>query len=243
MIDSAVQPESMPSRRRSSVAGFLAAMAVMGLGGCAAGGGAQLDTQAAASGPQSDMLPAIVAEATAPLVPLTIVPRTKPRARMAAATKVASVRLVEPTPMPEGYIWPVLGTVMRSFGEKANGSRSDGLDIQVAAGTPVRAAQAGVVAYAGSEIQGYGNMLLLTHPGGFVTVYAHNDQLLVHTGETVFRGQSIATVGRSGGVDVAELHFQLRAGERPLDPARHLQPGETQVASAGPDLMPMAAGE
>lgn len=238
MTRSAHQPDLVPSRRRACAGALLAALAATGLGGCAAGGGAQIDLQAGASAPDLT----VAAETMMPFIVLSIVPRTKPHVR-AAVTRVASARLVEPTPMPEGYIWPVQGTVMRSFGEKANGSRSDGLDIQVAAGTPVRAAQEGVVAYAGSEIQGYGNMLLLTHPGGFVTIYAHNDRLLVHTGETVFRGQSIATVGNSGGVDVAELHFQLRAGERPLDPARHLQPGETQVASAGPDLVPMAAGE
>lgn len=240
MTRSAHQPEFMPSRRRSTTGAFLAALAVLGLAGCAAGGGAPLDLQAAAPVPPPDAT--VVAEAAVPLALQSILPRTKPHVR-AAAVRVAAARLVEPTPMPEGFIWPVLGTVMRSFGEKANGSRSDGLDIQVAAGTPVRAAQAGVVAYAGSEIQGYGNMLLLTHPGGFVTIYAHNDQLLVRTGDTVFRGQSIATVGRSGGVEVAELHFQLRAGDRPLDPARHLQPGETQLASAAPDLMRLAAGE
>lgn len=238
MTDSATLPDPATSRRRKVTAAFVAAATVLGLAGCAAGGGAELERSAAAV-PPSDAAPALVADAVAPLA---IVPRTKPHVR-AAVTRVAAARLVEPTPVPEGYIWPVQGTIMRSFGEKANGSRSDGLDIQVAVGTPVRAAQAGVVAYAGSAIQGYGNMLLLTHAGGFVTVYAHNDQLLVHTGDTVARGQSIATVGRSGGVDVAELHFQLRAGERPLDPARHLQAGETQLASAGPDLMPMAAGE
>lgn len=238
MTRSAHQPDLVPSRRRACAGALLAALAATGLGGCAAGGGAKIDLQAGASVPDLT----VAAETMMPFIVLPIVPRTKPHVR-AAVTRVASARLVEPTPVPVGFIWPVQGTVMRSFGEKANGSRSDGLDIQVAAGTPVRAAQEGVVAYAGSGIQGYGNMLLLTHPGGFVTIYAHNDRLLVHTGETVFRGQSIATVGDSGGVDVAELHFQLRAGERPLDPARHLQPGETQVASAGPDLVPMAAGE
>lgn len=240
MTRSAVQPEAMSQRRRSRTGAFLAVLAVAGLGGCAVGGGSQIDLQAGATPPQPETT--VAAEPVVPLALQSIVPRTKPHVR-AAPTRVAAARLVEPTPVPEGFIWPVQGTVLRSFGEKSDGSRSDGLDIEVAAGTPVRAAQAGVVAYAGSEIQGYGNMLLLTHPGGFVTIYAHNDTLLVHTGETVFRGQSIATVGNSGGVDVAELHFQLRAGERPLDPARHLQPGETQLASVGPDLMAMAAGE
>ena len=152
-------------------------------------------------------------------------------------------KVAEPKLVIEGFIWPVQGRVVQPFGDSADGSRSDGLDIVAEEGSPVRAAQAGVVSYAGSGIPGYGNMLLLTHPGGLVTVYAHNERLLVSTGETVYRGQPIASVGRSGGVAVAELHFQLRAGERPIDPARHLERGELQVASMGPEPAPRPAAE
>ena len=84
------------------------------------------------------------------------------------------------------------------------------------------AADAGVVAYAGSEIQGYGNMLLIGHLGGFTTVYADNRALLVHEGDIVRRGEVVATVGRSGGIADPRLHFQLRAGNTPIDPTPYV---------------------
>ena len=95
----------------------------------------------------------------------------------------------------------------------------------------MRAAEAGVVAYAGSEMQGYGNMLLIEHADGYTSVYAHNRALLVGVGDVVRRGQPIATVGRSGAVTEARLHFQLRAGDRPIDPGPFLVPAAPLLAS------------
>lgn len=235
------RPEpTLPSHR--SIRGAALA-AVLLLGGCGMVGG-QGPEFASAAGPQPD--PMAVQAAGQPAIPaglLQIVPRSKPRLRSEARVQVAAATPAELHALPEGFIWPVQGQVLQGFGTRTDGGRSDGLDIQAAEGTPVRAAQAGTVSYAGNAIPGYGNMLLLTHPGGFVTVYAHNDRLLVSAGETVYRGQLIATVGRSGGLEVAELHFQLRAGERPLDPVRHLERGETVLASAMLDPMPRAAAE
>ena len=128
-------------------------------------------------------------------------------------------------------VWPVQGQIRRGFGAQPNGARSDGLDIVASEGTLVVAADAGVVTYAGSELQGYGNMLLIAHPGGLTTIYAHNQALLVGVGAQVQRGQPIATVGRTGDVDDPQLHFQLRAGNRPVDPTAYLEAKRTMVAS------------
>ena len=116
--------------------------------------------------------------------------------------------------------WPgrCSGQILRAYGEQPSGARNDGLDIGAAEGSPVHAVDDGVVRYAGSDLQGYGNMLLIAHADGYTSVYAHNRSLLVGIGATVHRGQPIATVGRSGAVVEAQLHFQLRAGDRPVDP-------------------------
>ena len=89
-------------------------------------------------------------------------------------------------------------------------------------GTAVKAAESGVVAYAGSEIKGFGNLVLIRHPNGFVSAYANNGSLDVHRGEQVKRGQTIATSGQSGNVASPQLHFELRKGSTPVDPTRYL---------------------
>lgn len=133
-----------------------------------------------------------------------------------------------PTP-PEassgGFIWPVDGKVVSSFGRKTKGLRNDGINIEVAHGTAVRASQSGVVAYAGNELRGFGNMLLIKHSDGWVTAYAHNETLLVARGDTVRKGQVIAKVGTSGSVTNPQLHFELRKGKKPVDPLRYLGKG------------------
>ena len=128
------------------------------------------------------------------------------------------------------------GQIARAYGEQPSGARNDGLDITAAEGSPVCAVEDGVVRYAGSDLQGYGNMLLIAHADGYTSVYAHNRSLLVGIGATVHRGQPIATVGRSGAVVEAQLHFQLRAGDRPVDPEPYLEPVATLVASLAPTL-------
>ncbi len=174
--------------------------------------------------------------------------RERPRAGAAASAAIAgSVSPAQDAPAspvaePDGYAGPVRGRIVRAFGDEPNGGRSDGIDIRVAEGTLVRAARGGTVAYAGSEIRGYGKMLLIAHAGGFTTVYARNRELLVRVGERVRRGQPIATAGsaEAGG---PSLHFQLRSGGVPLDPTRHLQVNETVLASASLGGPPAAPGE
>jgi murein DD-endopeptidase MepM/ murein hydrolase activator NlpD len=89
-------------------------------------------------------------------------------------------------------------------------------------GTPIKAAEGGVVAYAGSELKGYGNLVLIRHPNGYVSAYAHNGELNVKRGEQVKRGQVVAKSGQSGNVNSPQLHFELRKGSTPVDPMPYL---------------------
>ena len=132
----------------------------------------------------------------------------------------------------EGYLWPVKGKVVTRFGRKSDGEISHGISIAARKGTPVRAAASGDVIYAGDAIRGYGRMILIRHDDDYVTTYAHNQALLVQVGDVVQRGQVIARVGDTGGVDQAQLHFELRKGRKPLDPEAHLVEPATALASS-----------
>jgi murein DD-endopeptidase MepM/ murein hydrolase activator NlpD len=114
---------------------------------------------------------------------------------------------------------PARGRVIAGFG--ANGG-NEGINIAVPEGTPVKAAEAGTVTYAGSEVKGYGNLILVRHENGFVSAYAHNGSLNVKRGEQVKRGQVIATSGQTGNVTSPQLHFEIRKGSTPVDPIKHL---------------------
>lgn len=121
-----------------------------------------------------------------------------------------------------GFIWPVDGRVLSSFGAKASALHNDGLNIAAPMGAPVRAADNGVVAYAGDQIRGFGNMLLIKHSDGLITAYAHADKLLVTRGDVVSRGQVVARVGKSGDIDAPQLHFEVRRGSQAVDPRKFL---------------------
>ncbi len=112
---------------------------------------------------------------------------------------------------------------------------NDGINIEAAAGTQIRAAENGVVVYAGNELRGFGNLLLIKHADGWTTAYAHADTLLVRRGDRVNRGQAIATVGRTGNVDRPQLHFEIRKGPRPVDPRNELAPARSSAVSARVD--------
>ena len=99
----------------------------------------------------------------------------------------------------------------------------DGINISVPRGTEVHAAENGTVTYAGNEVQGYGNLVLIRHPEGWITAYAHNDNLMVKAGDTVRRGQVIAKAGNTGSVSQPQLHFEIRQGATPVDPMQHLE--------------------
>jgi len=164
-------------------------------------------------------------------------------ARLAAATPAAqqqSARYAQANPAPEAaeatpapkpaettsalptFRWPVRGKVITGYGAKTNGKSNDGINVAVPEGTPVKAAEDGVVAYSGNELKGYGNLILVRHANGYVTAYAHASELLVKRGDTIKRGQVIAKSGQSGEVGSPQLHFEIRKGSQPVDPLQFL---------------------
>ncbi len=121
------------------------------------------------------------------------------------------------------FRWPVKGKIIAGFGFKPDKTHNDGINISVPQGTDVLAAESGVVAYAGNELKGYGNLILIRHEGGWVTAYAHGDELLVKRGDKVRRGQPIAKAGSTGAVDQPQVHFELRQESKPVDPIPHME--------------------
>ena len=124
---------------------------------------------------------------------------------------------VSETANPE-FRWPARGRIIQAFKPGGN----DGINIALPEGTSVKAAESGVVAYAGNELKGYGNLILIRHPNGFVSAYANTSEIEVKRGDTVKRGQTIAKSGQSGNVSTPQLHFELRKGTTPVDPTQYL---------------------
>lgn len=120
------------------------------------------------------------------------------------------------------FMWPVQGTVISGFGNLGKGRKNDGINIKAALGTEVKAADGGTVAYAGNELKGFGNLILIKHSDGWITAYAHNDKLFVRKGQKVVRGEKIATVGKTGGVTTPQLHFEVRTGKKAVNPRPYL---------------------
>jgi len=157
---------------------------------------------------------------------------TAPAEELALA-RTRKAAQTEPPPLSgKGFLWPVQGKLIDTFGAKPDGRRNDGINIAAGAGTPVRAVENGIVVYAGSAVPAFGRMLIIRHAGGYLSTYAHNDALLVTVGDRVRRGQVIARVGATGSVSRPQLHFQLRAGRDPVDPRKFLG-RETELARSG----------
>lgn len=138
------------------------------------------------------------------------------------AVRVASRSLPSYSAGGAKFRYPVKGRVISDFGRKANGSRNDGINFAVPEGASVKAAGHGVVAYAGNELKGYGNLILIRHSDDWVTAYAHNKQLLVKRGQKVRRGEIIAKAGQTGSVDRPQLHFEVRKGAQAVNPKKYL---------------------
>jgi len=183
--------------------------------------------------------PVAAAPVAGTLQPVAAAPA--PATKMAAAaTPVQSARLAQATANVEEkpadtpakaaeatgalptFRWPVRGKVVTTYGAKTNGKSNDGINLAVPEGTPVKAAEDGVVAYSGNELKGYGNLVLVRHSNGYVTAYAHASELLVKRGDSIKRGQVIAKSGQSGEVASPQLHFEIRKGSSPVDPLQFL---------------------
>lgn len=133
--------------------------------------------------------------------------------------------IARPTPPPRsraGFEWPLAGKLASRFGPREGGLHNDGINIIAAKGAPVKVADAGVVVYASNALEGYGNLLLVKHSGGWITAYAHTERILVRPGQQVKRGEIVARVGSTGGVASPQLHFEIRKGRQALDPLRYL---------------------
>ncbi|MDF1769613.1 M23 family metallopeptidase [Maricaulis sp.] len=142
-----------------------------------------------------------------------------------APTSASNRDTYTPPPAEAGaprFDWPIRGQVLSSFGRRPNGERNDGINIEAPSGAEVRAAAPGQVVYAGSELAGYGQLVLIRHSGGYVTAYAHNSRLLVREGDQISRGQIIAQAGATGTVDRPQVHFEIRSGVNPVDPMSYL---------------------
>jgi murein DD-endopeptidase MepM/ murein hydrolase activator NlpD len=194
-------------------------------------------------------VPKAVAGASPPITPTPITPPPPAEAATADDVKAAPVTPPEPeseappaaAPPPDAkaiasavenhrapvdpiFYWPVRGQIASLYGPAAGGTHNDGINILAPEGTTISAADGGVVAYAGNELKGFGNLLLIKHDGGWISAYAHAEVLLVKKGQKVRRGQAIARVGDTGGVDRPQLHFELRQGVKAVDPLDHLPP-------------------
>jgi len=191
---------------------------------------------ATATDPEAKPKPPVIA-APAP-VPQPRIAENPPQQKVASLEPTPSVRVATPTINPAddqdssvnrgnslAFRWPVKGRVIANFGSKTNGQQNDGINLAVPEGTAVRAAEDGVVAYAGSELKGYGNLILIRHSNGFVTAYAHASEIMVKRNDPVRRGQVIAKSGQTGTVASPQLHFEIRKGSAPVDPMPHLPSG------------------
>jgi murein DD-endopeptidase MepM/ murein hydrolase activator NlpD len=172
--------------------------------------------QAAAASPPTTSAPPPAATLTPPSA-------APPRAAAQAGAAPSSGR----------FPWPVRGRVLANYGNTPGGGHNDGINIAAPRGTPVHAIDGGTVVYAGNEVKGYGNILLIRHSDGWISAYAHLGELGVKQGETISAGEVIGKVGDSGGVAEPQLHFELRRGKRPVDPKEFLAPAPSAEVPAG----------
>ncbi|PZN96844.1 MAG: peptidase M23 [Hyphomicrobiales bacterium] len=158
--------------------------------------------------------PVVVASAPATEPKITSVPKSEPE----PAATTASLAKSDESEKAD-FRWPARGRVIAGFSGRGG---NEGINIAVPEGTPIKAAEGGTVAYAGNELKGYGNLVLIRHPNGYVSAYAHAGELNVKRGETVKRGQVVAKSGQTGNVSSPQLHFELRKGSSPVDPTPYL---------------------
>lgn len=166
--------------------------------------------------------PQPAAASAAPNKTIAFPPREPSAAEEARAEPAAPAPPVQST--GSRFPWPVHGHVLASYGVATDGTHNDGINIAASRGTPIKSVESGLVAYVGNELRGYGNLVLIKHTNGWISAYAHCDEVLVRKGDPVYKGQTVAKVGATGGVTEPQLHFELRQGKRPVDPRGFLDP-------------------
>ena len=191
--------------------------------------------EVAASKPPEPPTPAVPAQSPVAEAPH---PDAKPTASPpapAGTLEPPAATPAPPTPASDGgtFLWPVRGRVLSGYGSGRDGTHNDGINIAAPRGAAIEAADGGIVAYAGNELRGYGNLILVKHPNGWISAYAHCDLMLVKRGDKVARGQTIARVGSTGSVAEPQLHFELRRGNHAVDPREFLAPLPTADTERG----------
>lgn len=188
------------------------------------------DVPAPSVAPAPAVKPVVVQEAAKTVVasletpkvetPKVVAPKVvTPEPKEEAKEELAPLPLEDANiPANKGMVWPVKGTVASKFGQDVGGRKNDGINILANKGDAIHAAGEGVVVYADSRLKGYGNMIIIQHPNGYLSAYAHADGMKVKKGDKVKQGQTIATVGQSGGVDKPQVHFALRKDKLAVDP-------------------------
>lgn len=121
------------------------------------------------------------------------------------------------------FSWPVKGKIISDYGAHSTGIKNDGINISAKAGTAIKASESGVIVYAGNELKGYGNMVLIRHEKEYMTAYAHADKITVQTGDVVEKGAHIGYVGTTGNIKTPQLHFEIRHKTKSIDPKNYLQ--------------------
>lgn len=172
---------------------------------------AQLSGTTQAEAPNPDTVPTPAAAPAAATAPVT------------GAAAAASVPPVRPPAVSTGKLvweWPTQGTLAYAFGKGAN---QKGVGIEGKPGQPVLASAPGKVVYSGSGLRGYGKLIIIKHDASYLSVYAHNSQILVKEGQAVAKGQKIAEMGSTDS-DRVRLHFEIRRLGKPIDPLPHLPP-------------------
>jgi murein DD-endopeptidase MepM/ murein hydrolase activator NlpD len=163
--------------------------------------------------------PVIVADAGVPT------PDKKPAVSSNPVKKKPKGKIKVQTPKRASskFLKPVEGKVVSSYGGKKDGSYNDGINIKAPRGTPVKAADNGVVVYAGNGLKGSGNLILVRHDNRWMTAYGHLDTIKVANGDVISRGSKIGTVGSTGAVRDPQLHFEVRRGTKALNPKPYLE--------------------
>jgi murein DD-endopeptidase MepM/ murein hydrolase activator NlpD len=176
------------------------------------------------------------AEAAPPKPPATLTPPQQPLAQLTPPQAVVPPTSASPpasaapgaqtdaAPPGGRFPWPVRGRVLGAYGNSPGGGHNDGINIAAPLGTPVRAIDGGTVVYSGNEVKGYGNIVLIRHANGWISAYAHLEDVDVKQGDAISPGEVIAKVGNSGGVTEPQLHFELRRGKKPVNPTEFLAP-------------------
>jgi len=156
------------------------------------------------------------------------VPLTAPTMHNTSSAMARSAAPAFTNAMTSNWSWPVQGQVTERFGKQAAGIANEGISIAAADGAPIKAAAGGEIAYVGSNVRDYGNMVIVRHPGGELTSYAHAKEILVNKGDRVLPGDVLGYVGKTGNAKTPQLHFAMREGNHAIDPMGKLP---SQIAS------------